>query len=139
MSDSVKNQLEKLDITVKPGPLYDGKYKLPDNTILKVRDGQYEHTGHRDKKEQRQLLRQTEQELRLLLQIPGYGGYKAEDLEKMNKIELANLLNPKPKCYFLYTYIENPTDVKAKRLASLVKKAVPFEPRPNFKNDKRKS
>jgi hypothetical protein len=136
MSDSIKNQLGKLDITIKEGPLPDGKYKLPDNTILKVKSEQYEHTGHRDKKEQRQLLRQSEQELRLLLQIPGYGGYKMEDLEKMNKIELANLLNPKPKCYFLLTYIENPTDSKAKRLASLIKKAVPFEP--NFKNDKRR-
>ena len=96
MSKSIKDQLQDIDISLKLSPLRNGKYKLPDNTILKVKDNMYEHIGHRDKKTQRKLMRQTEEELMGLLMIPGYGGHKREKLEKMKKIELANLLNPKP-------------------------------------------
>jgi hypothetical protein len=127
MSKSIKEQLTEMDVSVKLAPLPNGKYKLPDNTILKVKDNMYEHIGHRDKKTQRKLLRQTEEELMGLLTIPGYGGHKREKLEKMKKIELANMLNPKPKCYFAYCWVENATSSKAKRIASLMKKAVPLE------------
>lgn len=132
MSDhpqTMKEQLQNLKITPKLSPLSNGKYKLPDNTILKVREGKYEHIGHRDKKTQRELMRKNPADLKRLLQLPGFGGYKPEHLDKLNQIELANLLNPKPRCFFVFQWLSNPTDGKAKRIASLIRKAVSFEGR----------
>lgn len=129
MSESIKEQVAKLNITPKLSPLRNGKYKLPDNTILKVRSDHYEHIGHRDKKEQRRLLRSDEGSLRRLLALPGFGGHNPKALEKLKKIELANLLNKKPRCFFMFRWVENPTDSKAKRIGSLMRKAVSFEAR----------
>lgn len=124
MSETIASQIKDLGpLNLKLSPFANGKYKLPDNTILKVRDGKYEHVGHRDKKKQRKLLKMQEDHLRGLLQLPGYGSHKMKRLSKMNKIELANLMNPKPTVYFLWAWIDSAYEQKAKKIKSLMKKA----------------
>jgi endonuclease III-like uncharacterized protein len=139
MSETIANQIKELGpLNLKLSPFANGKYKLPDNTILKVRNGKYEHIGHRDKKKQRKLLKMQEDHLRGLLQLPGYGSYKMKRLSKMNKIELANLMNPKPVVYFLWAWIEGAYDQKAKKIKSLMKKATVFETtRKGFRNERK--
>ena len=134
MSHTLKEQIQQSNIIPKLSPLPNGKYKLPDNTILKVGAGKYEHIGHRNKRKQRELMRVENEDLKRMLQLPGYGGYNKDEIDRLNRRELANLLNPRPRCLFIYSWVKNPTESKAKKINSLMRKAVPFE-RKRSKNE----
>ena len=104
------------------GGLRPGRYKLPDRTVLKVRENGYIWVRHRDKKKQKRLLRQTEENLRRQI-IAFNPGQKPEQLLKLNKIQLANILNPRPNFIFAESWLFNSQEYKAKKLRSLIEKA----------------